>query len=122
MKTEILSEIEQLEKDYEIIKNFLKGTQYDVSQIRITLQSFKDHISRVRSLVTTYFKMQGKVFNIRIRPILHNIDVALLFMELYPQMSWQEVRGILQMAFTFADTKIEDVMSSILALKKTTFA
>jgi len=85
MQSEILLEIESSEKDYDIIKNFLRGVEYDSFQIRTTLQSFKDRLSRVRSLIIAYFQMQGKSFDFQTRPILDSIDMALVLMEVKPQ-------------------------------------
>jgi hypothetical protein len=122
IKSEILSEIGSLEKDYEIIKNFLKGVQYDLFQIRATLQSFKDHLSKTRSLIIAYFQMQGKSFDFQTRPILDSIDTALVLMEISPRLTVQNARGMLQLTLTVANIKIEDVMSFISMLKKTTFS
>lgn len=122
MKSGILSEIESLEKDYDIIKNFLKGVQYDSFQIRTTLQSFKDQLSKARSLIIAYFQMQGKSFDFQTRPILDSIDMALVLMEVKPQLTLQQARGVLQFCLAIASIKIEDVMSFISMLKKTTFS
>lgn len=122
IRSETIAEIESLEKDYEIIKNFLKGTQYDLHQVRTTLQSFKDRLSKVRSLLMTYFQMQGKHFDFQTRPILDNIDIALVLMEVSPQLNWDKARGILQLSLAMANIKIEDVMSFISTLKKTAFS
>ena len=46
IKLEALAEIYSLEKEYEIIKDLLKGVQYDLLQIRTTLQSFKDRCQK----------------------------------------------------------------------------
>jgi hypothetical protein len=78
IKSELTSEIQFLEGDYEIIKNFLKGVEYDINQIRTVLQSFKDQLSKVRSLLLAYFQLQGKNFDFQTRPVLDNIDIALV--------------------------------------------
>lgn len=122
IKSETVVEIELLERDYEIIKNFLKGTRYDFPQIRTTLQSFKDRLSKVRSLLVTYFQMQGKQFDFQTRPMLDNIDMALVLMEVVPDLNWEKARGILQLSLAVAGIKIEDIMAFISTLKKTTFS
>jgi len=122
IRSEILFEIEALEKDYEVIKNFLKGIQYELPRIRTSLQSFKDRMSKVRSLIIAYFQMQGKNFDLQTRPILDSIDMALVLMEVNPKMNMQQARGILQLTLLMASIKIEDVMAFISTLKKTTFS
>jgi hypothetical protein len=122
IKTEVQSEIALLERDYEIIKNFLSGVEYDLSQIRQTLQSFKDKLSKVRSLIVAYFQMQGKNFDFQTSPILESIDMALVLMEYQPKIGLQQARLVLQMTLAMANIKIEDVMSFITTLEKTTFS
>ncbi|MDH5449059.1 MAG: hypothetical protein OEX01_08695 [Candidatus Bathyarchaeota archaeon] len=119
---ETLTEIKSLEKDYEVIKNFLKGVEFDLSKIRNVLQSFKDRMSKVRSLIIAFFQMQGKNFDFQTRPILDSIDMALVLMEVNPQMNLQQTRGILQLSLSLASIKIEDIMAFISTLKKTTFS
>lgn len=111
-----------MEKDYEVIKNFLKGIQCDLPRIRASLQSFKDRMSKVRSLIIAYFQMQGKSFDFSTRPILDSIDMALVLMEVNPPMNMQQARGILQLSLLVASIKIEDVLAFISTLKKTTFS
>jgi len=47
IKTELLSEIEAAEKNYVTIKDVLSGAQYDVTDVKGILQSFKDNLSKV---------------------------------------------------------------------------
>ncbi len=122
IRSETSSEIALLDKDYEIIKNSLKGFVFEVSMVRAALQSYKDRLSRVRSLLMAFFQMQGKNFDFQIRPILDSIDVALLLMEVSPQLDSSKVRGIMQLTLALSETKIEDVMALISTLGKTTFA
>lgn len=122
IRSEILFAVESLEKDYELIKNFLKGIPFDLLRVRTSLQSFKDRMSKVRSLIIAYFQMQGKSFDLHTRPILDSIDMALVLMEIKPQMNMQQARGILQLTLSVASIKIEDVMAFISTLKKTTFS
>lgn len=123
IRSETVAEIELLQENYEIIKNFLKGTQYDLNQIRTTLQLFKDRLSKVRSLLVTYFQLQGKQFDFQTRPILDAVDTALVLMESAraTNPSWENDRGLLQLSLAISTMKIEDVMSFISTLKKTTF-
>lgn len=120
IKSEALAEIESLEKEYEIIKNFLKGIQYDLLQIRTTLQSFKDRLSKVRSLIMAYFQMQGKDFDLQTRPIMDTIDAALVLMEVTNQLNSEKARAILQLTLAMSSTKVEDLMSFISTIRKTT--
>jgi hypothetical protein len=118
IKSELTSEIQFLEGDYEIIKNFLKGVEYDINQIRTVLQSFKDQLSKVRSLLLAYFQLQGKNFDFQTRPVLDNIDIALVLIEANPPTTWKNARVILQLSLAVSNVKIEDVMSFISTIRK----
>ena len=119
MKTELTSEIKLLEDDYEIIKNFLKGVEFDINQIRTFLQSFKDQLSKVRSLLVAYFQLQQKNFDFQTRPVLDSIDIALVLIEANPPVTWKNARGILQLSLAVSTVKIEDIMSFISTIRKT---
>jgi hypothetical protein len=121
LKTEILVEIKSLEGDYNIIENFLTGTEYDLGQIRSTLHSFKDRLSKIRSLLLAYFKMHDKDFDFQTRPLQDNIDLALVLIEANPPVTWKNARAILQLSLAISDVKTEDVMSFISTLKRTVF-
>jgi hypothetical protein len=63
--------------------------------------------------------MQGKNIEFQTRPILDNIDLALVLMEANPPTTWQKARAILQLSLAVATIKIEDMMSFIATIKKT---
>lgn len=119
MKAELISEIQYLEREYEIIKNFLKGSENDINRIRSFLQSFKDHLSKVRSLLVAYFQLQGKNFDFQTRPVLDSLDIALFLVEANPPATYQNARGLLQLSLAMSTVKIEDVMSFISTIRKT---
>jgi hypothetical protein len=119
MKLELASEIQILEANYEIIKNFLKGNEFEINQIRTFLQSFKDQMSKVRSLLVAYFQLQGKNFDFQTRPVLDSIDLALVLIEANPPITWKNARGILQLSLAVASIKIEDIMSFVSTIRKT---
>jgi len=117
IRTELRSEINSLEKDYAIIKDVLSGAKYDVSDIKGTLQSFKDHLSTVRSLFLVLSQPEGtQKLNIPIDSIVKQIDFALTLMALYPQ---DNPSGFLQLSLSLSHTRIEYIMSLISILKKT---
>ena len=117
LKAEIISEIDFLKRDYESIKNFLKGVQYEKNQIRTFLHSFKEHLSKTKSLLISYFKIQSKNFNLEIQPIMDSIDLALILIE-STSAQWDE-RTLLQLSLAISKIKIENIMSSISTIRTT---
>ena len=45
IKNELLSKIEALEKNYAVIKDILSGVNYQLSEVKENLQSFKNNLS-----------------------------------------------------------------------------
>ena len=116
IKKELYAEIESSEKNYAIIKNALSGVTYQASDIKGTLQSYKDNLSKVNSLfmVLSQIQAKGTQLSMPINPLLQNLDYALVLIEAYPQ---QNPSSFLQLALALSNTKIENVMSLLSILK-----
>ena len=100
IKTELCSEIEVAEKNYLIIKEILSGVHYDVSDVRGTLQSFKDNLSKVSSLFMALAQISSKdakSTQIPVDSFLWGIDFVLIMMDTPTQ---QNVCSLLQLAFS----------------------
>jgi len=115
IRNELRSEIEALEKNYAIIKDVLSGAKYDVSDIKGTLQSFKDNLSKVMSLAIVLSQMKGSRLENPFNPLLNQVDFALTLIELYPH---ENPSSILQLSLALSNIKIENVMSLVSILKK----
>lgn len=116
IRTELLTEIDALEKDYGSIKDILSGVSFESTDVKGILHSFKDHLSKTASLFMLLSQMKAKSsLAIPIDNILRQIDLALTIMEFYPQ---QNPSGIIQTALTMSSERIENIMSIISILKK----
>ena len=121
IKNELLSKIEALEKNYAVIKDILSGVNYQLSEVKENLQSFKDNLSGVISLVQVLSQIKtsetrtSQQISVNIDSLISQIDLALLFLELSPQ---QNPSSIIQMSLYLSNIKIEEVMSFISILKK----
>lgn len=108
MENILRREIELLTDQYKIIKDFLSGAELGIDDLRETLQSFKDSLSKVRLLFALHFQRKyGNVVNIPIEPLMNSIDLSLAVMESNPSKS----RMILQTALFASSIKIENVMA-----------
>jgi len=117
IRDELRSEMENLEKNYAIIKDILSGVKYESSTVKGTLQSFKDNLSKVASLVSVLSLARGssQPMRIPIDSLINQIDFALSVLELSPQTS---PSGVIQVALALSETKIENIMSLVSILKK----
>ena len=121
IKNELLSKMEALEKNYAVIKDILSGVNYQLSEVKENLQSFKDNLSGVISLVQVLSQIKtsqmrtSQQISVNIDSLISQIDLALLFLEISPQ---QNPSSIIQMSLYLSNIKIEEVMSFISILKK----
>jgi len=121
IKTELCSEIEAAEKNYVIIKEILSGVHYEDSDVRGTLQSFKDNLSKVSSLfmaLAQFSSKDTKSTQIPVDSFLWGIDFVLIMMDTPTQ---KNVCSLLQLAFSASSVKIENVMALLSILKKTLY-
>ena len=85
IKQDLLAEIQNLEHNYEIIRNFTAGIEYDVTVIGSSIQSFKDSLSRASAFVLALYNLKGKRVNIPWDPLFTNLDYALATLSAAPK-------------------------------------
>lgn len=115
LKQELLAEIQNLENNYALLNSYLAGKEYDATQIRGTLQVFKDSLSRASAYLLTLYNLKGQRIKIPWEPLFTNLDHALATMELAPSV---KLRTAVQLALNMAEPKIEQVMSYMVNLKE----
>lgn len=116
IKGELFSEIEALEKNYTTIKDVLSGAEYGVSDIKGTLESFKDNLSKVASLLMVLSQLKGTILTLPIDSLVRQIDLALSIFIINPQAKPSDV---IHAFLSFSEVKIEYIMSLASILKKT---
>ncbi len=77
IKQDLIEEIQNLEKNYSVIKSFLSGKDYDSITIGQSVQSFKDSLSRASAFVLALYNLKGKRVNIPWDPLFTSLDYAL---------------------------------------------
>jgi hypothetical protein len=117
---ELMSEIEATEKNYATIKDILSGVQYDATDVKGVLQSFKDNLSKVSALFLA-LTIQRASKDVKPAPLpidsfLTGMDFVLVMMDTSPQ---QNVGSLLQLAFSASNVKIENTMALLSVIKKT---
>ena len=112
IKQDLLAEIQNLEQNYQVIKGFVLGKEYDVTVIGTSIQSFKDSLSRASAFVLALYNLKGKRVNIPWDPLFTNLDYALATLSTAPKKA--AVHAILSMA----EPQMEQVMSYFSALKE----
>lgn len=115
VKTELLSEIGELEESYKILQDIRSGAAYDVTDIRGTLQKLKENLSKVKILFTLYTLMKGVKFELPVDPFMNAFDLALTMMAASPQLNPSD---LVQTFLSLLPDKIENFMSTLGILKR----
>jgi hypothetical protein len=111
------NEITSFRKEYEKLKDFLVGAEYDISDVRVCLHEIKDKISRINVLLIAYLMEKGQkpITIIPTDELISKIDLALMLIEMYPK----ETRLAVQTALGLSRVKIEDVAAFLDLLHST---
>ena len=115
IKQDLMSEIQNLEQNFAVIKSFLSGKDYDSIAIGGAIQSFKDSLSRASAFVLALYNFKGKRVNIPWDPLFTSLDYALATNAVSSSSKQKvAVRTILSMS----EEQIEQVLSYFAALKE----
>ncbi|MGA3061396.1 MAG: hypothetical protein ABSD92_13660 [Candidatus Bathyarchaeia archaeon] len=115
IKQDLFVEIQILEQNYSVIKNFLSGEDYDVTVIGEAIHSFKDSLSRASAFVLALYNLKGKRVNIPWEPLFTSLDYALATISVSSSIKQKvAVKTILSMS----EEQIGQVLSYFLALKE----
>jgi hypothetical protein len=112
IKQDLLVEIQKLEENYRVIRNFVAGEDYEVSTIGNSLQAFKDSLSRASAFVLALYNLKGKRVNIPWEQLFTSLDYALATLSTAPRK--EAIVAILSMAAP----QMEQVLSYFAALKE----
>jgi hypothetical protein len=115
LKLDLFTEIETLENYYKVLSSYLAGSEYEVTEIRRNLQTFKDSLSRASAYLLTLYNLKGQRIKIPWESLFTNLDHALASMELAPSA---KLRTAVQLALNMSEPKIEQVMSYLVNLKE----
>ena len=115
IKTELYGEIETLEKQYRVVKEYLSGTEAESLEIIGTLRGFRNTLNKISTHILTLYTLEGQKTKITWDSLFTNIDHTLERMQ---ASAGSNPRPTIQLAFDMSDPKIEEIMSYLLALKK----
>ncbi len=114
IKTELLAEIQALEKQYGVIREYLSGKEYAPVEIVQTLKEFSNTLNKISAHILTFYTLKGQKTKITWDPLLTNLDNALQSI----QTSSRQPRATIELALRISDPKIEQVMSYLSSLKE----
>ena len=115
MERELLAEIQTIEKQAQVVKEYLSGKEYDIVDIVQTLREFKNNLNKISAQILTLYTLKGQKTKITWDSLLTNIDNAL---ETIQTSRKPNPRAIIQLSLKISDPKIEQVMSYLSALKE----
>jgi hypothetical protein len=115
IKQDLLAEIQNLEQNYTIIRNFLSGKDYDNITIGQSIQSFKDSLSRASAFVLALYNLKGKRVNIPWDPLFTSLDYALATISV---SSSPKQKAAVKTILSMSEEQIGQVLSYFEALKE----
>jgi len=115
MKMELFTEIQAIEKEYQVIEKFLSGAEYATVDIIQTLREFKNNLNRISAHILTLYTLKGQKTKITWDSLLTNIDNAL---ETIQTSSKPNPRTTIRLSLKISDPKIEQIMSYLSVLKE----
>jgi hypothetical protein len=114
IKQDLFAEIENLEQNYVVIRNFLSGKEYEAIVIGGAIQSFKDSLSRASAFVLALYNLKGKRVNIPWDPLFTSLDYALATIAV---SSLPKQKAAVKTILSMSEEQIEQVLSYFSALK-----
>jgi hypothetical protein len=115
IKQDLFVEIQNLEQNYNVVRSFVSGKDYDSLVIGGTLQAFKDSLSRASAFVLALYNLKGKRVNIPWEPLFTSLDYALATIAFSSSPKQKAaVRTILSMS----EEQMKQVLSYFAALKE----
>ncbi len=115
IKQDLFAEIQNLEQNYMIIRNFLSGKDYDNITIGQSIQSFKDSLSRASAFVLALYNLKGKRVNIPWDPLFTSLDYALATISV---SSSPKQKAAVKTILSMSEEQIGQVLSYFEALKE----
>ena len=115
MERELFTEIQVIEKQYQLIKKYLSGVEYATVDMIQTLREFKNNLNKISAQILTLYTLKGQKTKITWDSLLTNIDNAL---ETIRTSRKPDPRAIIQLSLKISDPRIEQVMSYLSILKE----
>jgi hypothetical protein len=115
IKQDLFVEIQNLEQNYVVVRNFLSGKDYEAMAIGGAIQSFKDSLSRASAFVLALYNLKGKRVNIPWDPLFISLDYALATIAV---SSSPKQKAAVKTILSMSKEQIEQVLSYFSALKE----
>jgi hypothetical protein len=115
IKNDLLAEINNLEQNYAKLKGYLSGVEFGISEVGLSLQSFKDSLSRASAFILAFYTLKGQRTKIPWEPLFTNLDYAIATIAVSPN---SKPRAAIKLALTMSEPKIDEVMSYFSSLKE----
>ncbi len=115
IKQDLFAEIQNLEQNYVVIRNFLAGKEYEPYAIGGAIQSFKDSLSRASAFVLALYNLKGKRVNIPWDSLFTSLDYAIATIAVSAS---QKQKVAVKTILSMSQEQIEQVLSYFSALKE----
>jgi len=116
IRNDLISEIDALEKRYQTIKDYLNGAEMEVFEVVAALKAYRDDLNVASAHILTFYVLKGQKAKITWDSLLNNIQSAL---DAISASVNPNPRAAIIAALNMSETKAEEVMTYLAALKKT---
>ncbi|HMK94512.1 MAG TPA: hypothetical protein VK536_03835 [Candidatus Limnocylindrales bacterium] len=115
IKQDLFVEIQNLEQNYNVIRSFISGKDYDSLVIDGTLQAFRDSLSRASAFVLALYNLKGKRVSIPWEPLFTSLDYALATISF---SSSPKQKAAARTILSMSEEEMRQVLSYFAALKE----
>jgi hypothetical protein len=77
IKLDLTQEIQTLQENYALIKKYLSGANYPITEMIGIIKAYKDSLNRASAFVLAFYNLRGQRVNIPWEPLFTSLDYAL---------------------------------------------
>lgn len=115
IKNAIISEIEAFQRYYSIITDYLGGKEYDILEMKATLEVFKEALDHISSHILTLYVLKGQKTKVTWQQLIENLENATKTMQTSQQ---QNLRSTIELAFNLSQPNAQEVVAYLVKLKE----
>ncbi len=115
LRKDLSAEIDALEKRYQNLEDYFRGSQLEPFEAVGNLRAYKDDLSVITAHVLALYQLKGQRAKITWESLFTNIDTALETIQNKPH---SDPKATIETALNMSDPKIEEVMAFLLKLRQ----
>jgi hypothetical protein len=115
IKQDLLLEIQVLDENYRLLAGFISGKDYEPTTVGISMQTFKDSLSRASAYVLALYNLKGRRVNIPWESLFVSLDYAIATLSVSASV---KQRDAVRMTLAMSQEQMRQVINYFAALKE----